>query len=88
MPGVRREEWTMSELVWEDPPPSQKRTGHKWAAIQDQLDQKPGEWAMIAESKSRGAASSTAHQARDRLGTNYEVVSRIMKVYARRKPTV
>lgn len=52
----------MSDLKWESPPsPQANRRGQsKWKDIVDQLKQRPGEWAIVAEPATPERARWTA----------------------------
>lgn len=50
-------------LIWEDPPPTTRGRGSKqasqWQAVADQLAQNPGQWAAVAEVKTKATAGVT-----------------------------
>lgn len=54
----------MSGLVWEDPPPAERRKRSQWGQVADQLRARPHTWARIRECRSNAAARSTATQIR------------------------
>lgn len=39
----------MTKLKWEEPSPSRTTNRSKWREIADQLRERPGEWALVAE---------------------------------------
>ena len=43
----------MAKIKWEEPPESKTggNTNSKWRVVADQLKERPGKWALIAESK-------------------------------------
>ena len=79
-------------LRWETPPPQTQGPVHNWPAIAADLQQKPGEWALIALCDTRATAGTTAKYVRESfyepLKTGvYEAKSRTVdgefRVYAR-----
>lgn len=82
----------MSEVRWEQPPPS-GNDRYDWAAIGAQLVARPGEWAMVAVARNVGTSSQMAKKIRTSdyhplaaLG-RFEAVARTVdgepRVYAR-----
>lgn len=90
----------MTDIKWQEPPERKSNTGaplRNWAAIYAKLQERPGEWALVAEDASPGISTGLRS---GRLGVPagaLEVVSRDVaprktagrhrvNVYARTRP--
>jgi hypothetical protein len=77
----------LSPIVWEDLPPAPSSTRGKWRQVLEQLMERPGEWARIAEFDHVRKARSLAHNLNRRKVAvppgRWEYASRDKRVYAR-----
>lgn len=74
----------MTDLKWQDPPPSKGGRKAKWPIVGEQLKAHPEQWALVAESVSGGASGSVKRG----LGPNFQIATRTrtdgkFDVYAR-----
>lgn len=75
------------EIVWEDPPPPTQHQRGKWEHVLNQVKERPGQWARIAEYETVRPARALAHNLkrghiRKRDG-EWEFSTRENRVYAR-----
>jgi hypothetical protein len=84
----------MTELVWEEPP-IQQRTLRFWGDVLEQLEGRPGEWAIVYRQNGDSAQAArkkalTLRRTAKRRGLTIETATRtadgLVNVYARRVP--
>jgi hypothetical protein len=73
----------LHELKWTDEIPPKPPGKYLYAMQADQLREKPGQWALVAQCPSKVAANGAGFARKKKWGPEFEIAIRGQDVYAR-----
>jgi hypothetical protein len=73
----------LHEIQWTNEIPPKPPSRHLYAQQEEQLREKPGKWALIAQCPSKVAAYGAGFARKKKWGEEFEIAVRGQEVYAR-----